>query len=254
MRRRSRGARRVGERSQGARGSRPGRCSPRRAIARSRRGGSAAIPTRTARKANRRSRGASRRWSGTTTTSWRSRRRRAPAVASTSRAAASAPITSTCAFYLTLVPIRPRWRGERRSLRTSPGASLRPGSLAFNPRPRRLSTPLLTPFNSTPTSLRMDNYPQVGRQRRDEPDRRLESVRRRRRVAEHRASARREQGERVRPRDGRRRRRRRRRVHGCHRQGLGRARPLRVRQTRVQAEGISHWSPYDRVGVVNADP
>ena len=44
------------------------------------------------------------------------------------------------AFYLTLVPIRPRPRGERRSLRTFPGASLRP-SLAFNPRPRRLSTP-----------------------------------------------------------------------------------------------------------------
>ena len=37
-----------------------------------------------------------------------------------------------------LVPIRPRSRGERRSLRTFPGASLRPGSLAFNPRPRRL--------------------------------------------------------------------------------------------------------------------
>ena len=47
------------------------------------------------------------------------------------------------AFYLTLVPIRPRRRGERRSLRTfPPGASLRPGSLAFNPdTPRRLSTP-----------------------------------------------------------------------------------------------------------------
>jgi len=44
------------------------------------------------------------------------------------------------AFY-TLVPIRPRSRGERRSLRTLPGASLRPGSLAFNPRHRRLSTP-----------------------------------------------------------------------------------------------------------------
>ena len=41
----------------------------------------------------------------------------------------------------TLVPIRPRRRGERRSLRTFPGASLRPGSLGFNPRPRRLSTP-----------------------------------------------------------------------------------------------------------------
>ena len=43
------------------------------------------------------------------------------------------------AFY-TLVPIRPRRRGERRSLRTLPGVSLRP-HLAFNPRPRRLSTP-----------------------------------------------------------------------------------------------------------------
>ena len=53
----------------------------------------------------------------------------------------------------TLVPIRPRWRGERDSLRTLPGVSLRP-PLAFNPRPRCLSTPLLTPFNSTPTSRR----------------------------------------------------------------------------------------------------
>ena len=44
--------------------------------------------------------------------------------------------------FCTLVPIRPRSRGERRSLRTFlPGASLRPGSLAFNPSPRRLSTP-----------------------------------------------------------------------------------------------------------------
>ena len=44
------------------------------------------------------------------------------------------------AFY-TLVPIRPRRRGERRFLRTFAVVSLRPGSLAFNPRPRRLSTP-----------------------------------------------------------------------------------------------------------------
>jgi len=43
------------------------------------------------------------------------------------------------AFY-TLVPIRPRRRGERRSLRTLPGASLRP-HLSFNPRHQRLSTP-----------------------------------------------------------------------------------------------------------------
>ena len=43
------------------------------------------------------------------------------------------------AFY-TLVPIRPRQRCEHRSLRTLPGASLRPPP-AFNPRPRRLLTP-----------------------------------------------------------------------------------------------------------------
>jgi serine carboxypeptidase-like clade 4 len=42
---------------------------------------------------------------------------------------------------LTLVPIRPRRRGERRSLRTFAGVSLRP-ALAFNPdTPRRLSSP-----------------------------------------------------------------------------------------------------------------
>ena len=42
------------------------------------------------------------------------------------------------AFYLTLVPIRPRSRGERRSLRTFAGVSLRPPPAAFNPdTPRR---------------------------------------------------------------------------------------------------------------------
>ena len=51
----------------------------------------------------------------------------------------NAMITPTGAFC-SLVPIRPRSRGERRSLRTLPGASLRP-SHAFNPRHRRLSTP-----------------------------------------------------------------------------------------------------------------
>jgi hypothetical protein len=42
------------------------------------------------------------------------------------------------AFYLTLVPIRPRRRGERRSLRTFPGASLRPR--APRSRSRRVAT------------------------------------------------------------------------------------------------------------------
>ena len=46
------------------------------------------------------------------------------------------PGMSLGAFY-TLVPIRPRRRGERRSLRTFPVASLLP-PLGFNPRPRRL--------------------------------------------------------------------------------------------------------------------
>ena len=56
------------------------------------------------------------------------------------------------AFYLTLVPIRPRSRGERRSLRTFAVVSLRPPP-AFNPRPRRLSTPPLTPINSAPERI-----------------------------------------------------------------------------------------------------
>jgi hypothetical protein len=64
------------------------------------------------------------------------------------------------AFYLTLVPIRPRSRGERRSLRTLPGVSLRP-PLGFNPRPRCLSTPLLTPFNSTHRSFQLGSLHRV---------------------------------------------------------------------------------------------
>ena len=51
-----------------------------------------------------------------------------------------APPPLARAVVSTLVPIRPRRRGERRSLRTFPVVSLRP-RLAFNPRPRRLSTP-----------------------------------------------------------------------------------------------------------------
>ena len=69
-------------------------------------------------------------------------------------------------LFLALVPIRPRWRGERRSLiRTlSPGASFSPPRV-----PRSHSRHAASPFNSsasdapldsTPTSLRMDNFPQ----------------------------------------------------------------------------------------------
>jgi mitogen-activated protein kinase organizer 1 len=57
------------------------------------------------------------------------------------------------AFVFTLVPIRPRWRGERRSLRPLPDVSLRPGSLAFNPRPRRLSTPKSDAFQRPSVSV-----------------------------------------------------------------------------------------------------
>ena len=54
------------------------------------------------------------------------------------------------AFVFTLVPIRPRRRCELHSLRTfSPGGRIISAHpIAFNP--RRLSTPLLTPFNSAP--------------------------------------------------------------------------------------------------------
>ena len=54
----------------------------------------------------------------------------------------------------TLVPIRPRRRGERRSLRTLPGISLRPPLVSI---PDRDAFQLqLTPFNSTPTFARME--------------------------------------------------------------------------------------------------
>ena len=53
-------------------------------------------------------------------------------------------------FVFTLAPIRPRSRGERRFLRTFPGASLR-SPLAFNPRPYDAFQPRPTPFDSTPT-------------------------------------------------------------------------------------------------------
>jgi hypothetical protein len=52
---------------------------------------------------------------------------------------------------LTLVPVRPRRRGARRSLRTFAGIFLPPGSLGFNIRPRRLWTPTDAPLNSAPT-------------------------------------------------------------------------------------------------------
>eukprot|EP00982_Pelagococcus_subviridis_P005268 29577-Pelagococcus_subviridis.AAC.1 len=72
---------------------------------------------------------------------------------------------------LTLVPIRPRWRGERRSLRTfSPGVSLRP-PLAFNPRLRRLSTPT-DAFELHPDSAASRGRRRRRRRRRGDRDRR----------------------------------------------------------------------------------
>jgi hypothetical protein len=49
-------------------------------------------------------------------------------------------VSNVGAFSSHWFPILPRSRGERRSLRTFAGVSLRP-PLAHNPRPRRLSTP-----------------------------------------------------------------------------------------------------------------
>jgi hypothetical protein len=61
-------------------------------------------------------------------------------------------ISKARSIMFTLVPIRPRRRGERRSLRTllSPGASLRPGSLGFNP-----DTPRHLPFNSATDAFQL---------------------------------------------------------------------------------------------------
>jgi phosphoserine phosphatase len=60
-----------------------------------------------------------------------------------------------------LVPIRRRSRGERRSLRTFPGASLRPPPLALDPdAPRRLATP----SSDAPGSELRPDAPSLSRQ------------------------------------------------------------------------------------------
>ena len=151
------------------------------------------------------------------------------------------------ASHLTLVPIRPRSRCGRRFLRTfSPGDSLRPGSLAFNPdAPRRLSTPLLTPLNSTPTFVASygtrlirqagDVHGQVAGGDEAEfaqrADARGDAARVRDAGGRALASA-----TRADERDG---------TQGDGAQGVHRG---------VQGAFSSHWSPYDPVGVVNADP
>jgi hypothetical protein len=93
------------------------------------------------------------RWAITSTSPSLARRARRIARTRTSRPRPRAARRSRrrVRSVITLVPIRPRSRGERRSLRTlSPGVSLRPGSLAFNPRPRRLSTPPSDAFQLHP--------------------------------------------------------------------------------------------------------
>ena len=145
------------------------------------------------------------------------------------------PIVATARSAHTLVPIRPRRRGERRFLRTLlPGVSLRPGSLGFNPRPRRLSTPLLTPFNSTQALTAavaayalawelLDPYfdkAQVGLEQQE------------RVVWDNRAAL----------------------ICFAAPFAAGLAIPVvgPFGTAVAQARSISHWSPYDRVGVVNA--
>ena len=152
------------------------------------------------------------------------------------------------AFY-TLVPIRPRRRGERRSLRTLPGASLRPGSLGFNPRPRRLSTPtdafqLHPDIRSYRTTLIASD------------DGRATTTRKARRRASRSAPT----TPRV-PRAYLRLVRRRGGVHAARvlpLRGVPRREGVRGRRRDrggVDAEVCSiHWSPYDSVRVVNADP
>ena len=150
----------------------------------------------------------------------------------------------------TLVPIRPRSRGERRSLRTLPGASLRP-SLAFNPRPCCLSAPLLTPFNSIPTSLCMERPSEEdnGRQKWmiGEKDKQIKEVQGKYQASE--AYALRE------------------RLQECM-EALEVMANLQAQQLQYlednalakltkmddQARSSSHWFPYGRVGAVNADP
>ena len=142
------------------------------------------------------------------------------------------------AFY-TVVPIRPRWRGERRSLRTLPGVSLRP-PIAFNTRPRRLSRPT-DAFRLHP-DIRTYGMALSRRQLEDAREglgRRGGGARERGRARDHE---------------------RRRDVPGAptassavHRADASDTRRGRGR-ARGEVRSISHWSPYDGVRVVNADP
>ena len=80
---------------------------------------------------------------------------------SSARAVERAVDAEARSSVFTLVPIRPRWRGGRRFLRTFlPGVSLRPSPLAFiDPRPRRLSNSSDDAFRSTRSILSVWNDP-----------------------------------------------------------------------------------------------
>jgi hypothetical protein len=165
------------------------------------------------------------------------------------------------AFYLTLVPIRPRRRGERRSLRTLlPGDSLRLGSHAFNPRPRRLSTstdafqlhPDVRSYVTAPSRRRRRRgrvqVPHRRRLRRREgPGRSAETPSRTRGRGRASETALRERFHRRR-RDDHRGRSRRARARTTRREFA------HVSRLRSPVRSILHWSPYERVGDVNADP
>ena len=143
---------------------------------------------------------------------------------------------------LTLVPIRPRWRGERRSLRTfSPGVSLRPSPLAFNPdTPRRLS-------NSASDAFQL--HPDVASYRTldPQPGSRPCSAR----CATSSSSG----GSTAGARTARTRTRRSAPWTSSCRSSLSSSAAVEaVDRVAPQARSISHWSPYDRVGVVIADP
>ncbi len=152
---------------------------------------------------------------------------------------------------ITLVPIRPRSRGERRFLRTSnPGVSLRPPLAAFIDRStlRHLSTPLLTPFDATPRPATSTPPPQLegGSPARVRAARALVDAG----VAVMGHVGLTPQSISV--------------LGGFRPQGRSHdeAADIVERALALQDAGcfsgafcsISHWSPYDRVRVVNADP
>jgi hypothetical protein len=134
-------------------------------------------------------------------------------------------------------------------LRTFAGDSLRP-PLGFNPRPRRLSTPPLTPFNSTPTFARMErpgvdvfvtDSPVAPRETEEIPETRVRAQSERllgvrRRERERRRSVR------GRARLGGRAVRRRERRGRASRGGSHRRAHLRRRGETA----FPHWFPYDR--------